>query len=366
MEPVPSAALSCGWSPSAQQGNKMPVTIVDVARRAAVGRGTVSRVLNDRPNVDPATRARVHAVIAELGFTPSTVARRLSLGRSQTIGVVVPFLTRPSVVERLRGIESALADASLDMIVFNVETVARRDAVLQELTRRERIDGLVLLSLAPREDELARMRKAGLPIVLIDAHNRYLPRVVVDDDGGGFMAARHLLELGHTRIGFVGDAPQPDFGFSSSRLRLRGAERALRSAGLAIPEEHVALGEHSRSRARELAVDLLRSERRPSALIAASDTQALGILEAATELGLRVPEDVAVIGYDDIEAADHLGLSTIRQPLVETGRRAVARLLELIGGAPRSTLREVLPAALVIRRTTVGHVPVSPPTSASS
>lgn len=327
-------------------------TISDVARLAGVGRGTVSRVLNERPNVDPGTRERVLAAIRELDYVPSSAARRLSLGRTHTIAVVVPYLTRPSVVERLRGIEQALVQAAFDMIVFNVETPQRRDAVLRDLSRPARIDGLILVSIAPHEDELRQIRNSGLPVVLVDAHHRSLPRVVVDDVGGGRLAARHLLDLGHVRIGFIGDPLRPPIGFSSSRLRLRGVEQALRADGLAIPEELVALGEHGRQRARELAGELLRSSLPPTAIVAASDTQALGVLEAAADLGLEVPGDLSVVGYDDIEAADYVGLTTIHQPLLETGSRAVRRLLELIGGSRGPTLREVLDVWLVARRTT--------------
>jgi DNA-binding LacI/PurR family transcriptional regulator len=330
----------------------MPATIADVARLAGVGRGTVSRVLNERANVDPGTRQRVLDAIRELDYVPSSAARRLSLGRTHTIAVVVPYLTRASVVERLRGIEHALAEAGLDMIVFNVETPQRRDAVLRDIPRPARIDGVILVSIAPHEDELRQIRRSGLPLVLVDAHHRSIPRVVVDDVGGGRLAARHLLDLGHLRIGFIGDPPRPPIGFSSSRLRLRGVEQALRADGLAIPADLVALGEHGRQRARELAARLLRLRLPPTAIVAASDTQALGVLEAAADLGMQIPGDLSLIGYDDIEAADYVGLTTVHQPLQETGSRAVRRLLALIAGAPPAPLREVLDVWLVTRRTT--------------
>jgi len=334
------------------QTRRAPATIGDVARLAGVGRGTVSRVLNERPNVDPVTRERVLAAFRELNYVPSAAARRLSLGRTHTIAVVVPFLTRPSVVERLRGIELELVKAGLDMIVFNVETPQRRDEVLRDLLRTTRIDGAILVSIAPHEDELGIIRRSGVPLVLVDAHHRSVPRVVVDDVGGGRLAARHLLDLGHVHIAFVGDPLRPPIGFSSSRLRLRGVEEELRRARLAIPNNLVALGEHSRSRARELAQRLLDSSLPPSAIVAASDTQAFGVLEAANQLGLHVPADLSVVGYDDIEAADFLDLTTIHQPLVESGSRAVQRLVAMIAGETSGPLREVLDVQLVLRGTT--------------
>ena len=200
---------------TATHETEMPATIQDVARAAGVGRGTVSRVLNGRPNVDPATRARVLEAIAALDFVPSAAARRLSLRRTQSIAVVTLHLTRPSVVERLRGIESALVDAALDMVVLNIETVERRNAILRDVPRPERFDGLILISVAPHDMELAQIRRSSLPVVLIDAHHRALPRVVCDDVGGGVMAANHLLERGHRRFGFIGDEPRPTLGVPS-------------------------------------------------------------------------------------------------------------------------------------------------------
>jgi LacI family transcriptional regulator len=339
----------------------VPVTIADVARRAGVGRGTVGRVLNDKPNVDPVTRARVQAVIDELEFVPSAAARRLSTGRAQAVAVVVPFLTRPSVVERLRGIEAELVAAGLDMMAMNVESSERRDAILRDIARPDRIDGLILVSIAPHEDELARIGATGLPLVLVDAHHRSLPRVVTDDVGGGRIAAQHLLDLGHVRFGFVGDVPKPGFGFASSRLRLRGVEQALRDRGLAIRRDDLGLAEHSRSNARASAEAILGRADRPTAIVAASDTEALGVLEAAAAIGLRVPDDVSVIGYDDVEVADYVGLTTIRQPLTETGARAARRLVELIAGNDEAPLREVLPVSLVIRGTTAPPRVATPP-----
>lgn len=335
--------------------------IGDVARLAGVGRGTVSRVLNDRANVDPATRARVRAAIRQLDYVPSAAARRLSLGRTQTIAVILPFLTRPSSVERLRGIEAALALSGYDMIVFNIETAERREIVFRDLPRSERVDGLIIVSLSPHAEELERIVRSGLPTVLIDAHHRALPRIVADDVAGGRLATEHLIALGHRRIGFVGDVPRTKLAFSSSRLRLAGVRRAMRAAGLVLPARLVAEGEHSRTRAAELARRLLVMASAPTAIVAASDTQAAGVLEAAATYGIDVPGSLSVTGYDDLELADHLGLTTIRQPLFESGWRAADRLLAAIDGRPSDALRELQDIQLVVRRTTA-----SPPSEGAA
>ena len=330
----------------------MGVTIGDVARLAGVGRGTVSRVLNERANVDPTTRAKVLAAIQDLDYVPSTTARRLSLGRTQTVAVILPFLTRPSTVERLRGIEFALVSAGYDMIVFNVETVDRRDAVFRDLPRSERVDGMIIVSLSPHRNELERIQRSGLPAILVDAHHRGLPRVVADDVKGGRLATEYLIGLGHERIGFIGDIPRVPLAFTSSRLRLGGYRRAMRDAGLAAPATWIAMGDHSRHRAAELARRMLTRHRQPTAIVCASDTQAAGVLEAAASLGLSVPDDVSVTGYDDLELADHLHLTTVRQPLFESGVRAVQRLLIGIEDQVMPPSREVQQIGLVIRRST--------------
>jgi len=328
------------------------VTIGDVARRAGVGRGTVSRVLNDRANVDPATRERVLAAIRELDFVPSKTARRLSLRRTQTIAVIIPFLSRPSAFERFRGIEQALASVGYDPIVFNVEDAARREAVFRELPRPERVDGLIIVSLSPHQSELERIERSGLPTVLVDAHHRSLPRVVGNDVLGGQLACQHVIGLGHRRIAFLGDYSRTALAFTSSRLRLAGVRGAAKRAGIRLAPGMVGAGEHSRRAAADVATRLLTSPNPPTAILCASDTQAAGVLEAVGKLGLSVPRDLSVTGYDDLELADHLGLTTIHQPLFESGFRAVERLLALMDGGPAKPLREVQDIRLVVRRST--------------
>ncbi len=334
----------------------MGVTIGDVARRAGVGRGTVSRVLNNRANVDPVTRERVLTAIRELDFVPNKTARRLSLRRTQTIAVIIPFLSRPSAVERFRGIEHALASVGYDPIVFNIEDAARREAVFRELPRPERVDGLIIVSLSPHQSELERIVRSGLPTVLVDAHHRSLPRVVGNDVLGGRIVSQHVIGLGHRRIAYLGDYSRTALAFTSSRLRLAGVRQAAKRAGIRLAPAMVGTGEHSRRVAADLATRMLTSPRPPTAILCASDTQAAGVLEAVSQLGLSVPRDLSVTGYDDLELADHLGLTTIHQPLFESGVRAVERLVALMDGGLNRPLREVQDIHLVVRRSTAAPV----------
>ncbi len=327
-------------------------TIRDVARHAKVGVGTVSRVLNDSPLVSEDARLRVHRTIDELGYRRSSTARNLSLGRTQMIGVVAPFFTSNSVLERLRGVVDKLRDhGDYDLVLFDVETLTQRDDAFRSFARTDRVDGLLVMSLRPTDDEVERLRREGLPVVLVDVVHPALPRVVIDDVLGGTMAIDHLLARGHTNIGFVGDEPSP-FGFTSSERRRHGMAHALRRAGIARNDALERRAPHGREQARESAEGLLRLPDRPTAIFAASDEQAMGVLEAARAMGLRVPEDLAVIGFDDIEVAEVLGLTTVHQPLRETGARGVELLLDAIGGDGAEPTEELAPLTVMVRRTT--------------
>ncbi len=262
----------------------MPTTIRDVARMAGVGLGTVSRVLNNSPLVSDATRQRVLEVIAELDFSPSPIARRLSLGRTLSIAVIVPFFTRPAFVERLRGVESTLAESEYDLIIYNVETPERRDVCLREVPRSERVDGVLVLSLGPGDQDFQRLAAADVPIVFVDVNHSGVEgfhRVVTDDVAGGRKAALHLLDMGHSRVGFVGDSSHNGFGFRSSMDRFRGFCLELENAGLACQPDYCLHGQHGRFEARQLALQILALPKPPTAIFAASDTQAMGVLEAA-------------------------------------------------------------------------------------
>jgi DNA-binding LacI/PurR family transcriptional regulator len=330
-------------------------TLRDVAIRAGVSKATASRVLNGSIQVDPLTRQRVLDVMAALDYTPSSAARRLSFGRTLTISVVTSFLTRPQAAERLRGIDAVLSDSEFDLVIYNVESVEKRDQYLRGLALAQRTDGLLVISLPPPVDDVQRLSSAAIPVVVIDAHApvvERLPHVVGDDIVGGAAATHHLLEFGHRRIGYVGDEFDNPFGFTSSRHRYLGFVEALRAAGMDARPEFVELGAHSRYEARELAARLLSRAPRPTAIVASSDTQALGVLTAARESGLAVPEDLSVVGYDDIEVADYLGLTTVRQQLFESGRLGAEMLLGEIARRSPTPPSIVLTPQVVVRGTT--------------
>src|SRR3954453_23732601 len=267
-------------------------TIRDVARHAGVSVATVSRVLNEIPVVRREMHDRVRRAIGELGYRPSSTARSLSLGRSQAIGVVAPFFTTPSVVERLRGVSERAGHHSYGLMLFDVETPEQRAGAFSDfarvdprpppfpvLPRLDRVDGLLVISLPLLDDEVDALERDRLPVVMVDIGHPRVPHVVIDDVRGGELATEHLLARGHTRIAVVGDRPDNPFGFTSSEQRRRGYHAALRRAGVAAAPELEARGRHGREEARTLALELLRRDDRPTAVFAASDTQAVGVVE---------------------------------------------------------------------------------------
>jgi DNA-binding LacI/PurR family transcriptional regulator len=324
----------------------LKVTIAEVASRAGVGVATVSRVLNGSPAVSEKTRRRVRAVIDELGYEPSAAARALSTGRTRTVGVVTPFFTQPSVVERLRGVSREISEGGYQLVLFDL---ARPDR-LTRLPVGGRIDGLLCVSMCPSEPDLARLRAAGIAVALVDFEHPELPSVAIDDTAGGRLAVEHLLELGHRRIAFVGDDEESPWGFHSSARRRVGAAAAVAEAGGRLI---VRRGPHGRAHARSLAARLHALDDPPTAIFAGSDLQAVGVLEAAEAASVDVPGDLSVIGFDDVELARFVGLTTVAQPLESSGAQGARLLIEAMGGAPRRTSR--LDLRLVRRATTASR-----------
>jgi DNA-binding LacI/PurR family transcriptional regulator len=325
-------------------------TIAEVAREAQVGVATVSRVLNGSAAVRPETRRRVLSAIARLGYSPNAAARALSTGRTRAIGVVAPFFTRPSVMERLRGVSRVLAGAGYQLVLFDVERPAQRDEYFHTLSGRGGLDGLLSISLCPGDEQLARFAAVGVPVVLVDHPHPSLTAVYTDDVAGGRLATEHLLALGHERIAFLGDRERGGHGLTSSAWRRSGYADALSAAGLELDEGLVRRAPYGRAAAAALTRELLEADDPPTALFAASDTQAVGALEAAAALGVRVPADLSVVGYDDIELARYAGLTTVAQPLEQSGARGAELLLAALDGAAVTGVQ--LPVELVVRATT--------------
>jgi DNA-binding LacI/PurR family transcriptional regulator len=331
----------------------MAATIQEVARLAGVAVGTVSRVLNGNPTVGEQTRTRVEAAISELGYRPSPIARNLRRGRTQRVAVLVESFTNPSTVEVLRGLTRALSGSSYELVLYPVESDADRARHLESLGGPHQADGVVLIQLAPTAEEAEYLRESAMSVLQIGSASTAFSTVEWDDVLGGELAAGHLLELGHRDIGFIGDDEDNPSGFTTSRDRRLGLARSLEAAGVVLSSERVRTGPHGAEPAAGLAHELLARPDRPTAIFAASDTQALGVLLAARELELHVPRDLSVLGYDDVDVARNLGLSTISQQLEASGRLAAELLLaDLRSPGTTEPQRHGLPLEVIQRGTT--------------
>jgi DNA-binding LacI/PurR family transcriptional regulator len=294
----------------------------------------------------------VQQVIDDLGYRPSPLARALSTGRSATVAVVAPFFTRPSVVQRLRGMSDVLGHSDFDLVLFDVENPEQRDRHYELADRADRAAGMIVVSLAVPADRVAALAAAPVPVVFVDRRVPGLSHVFLDDVTGGRKATEHLLGLGHRRIAFVGDRYDDHFGFTSSTDRRAGYLKAMAGAGIEPPADYVRAAQHGRDQAIHMTRELLSLDEPPTAVFAASDHQALGVLEAARAAHVAVPEELSVIGYDDLEVAPYMGLTTVRQPLYESGVSAAEILLVEMSGEERGGSSVELPVAVVERATT--------------
>lgn len=333
----------------------MDATIHDVAKRAGVGIGTVSSVINNSRAVNEETRKRVMQAIAELDYTPHPAARQLSSGKTFNIGAIIPFFTRPAAVERLRGVMSVIAPSEYDFTLFSVETAAQRAEQLKDVPRRGRVDGLIIFSCPPTQREAQRILASKIPTVLIDGYHPDLNCIYIDNVAGGYTATKHLIDLGHRRIGYLGDPIDDPIGFFVSRDRFQGYRQALADAGIPFNPAYHREGQHSLASGREMALSLLQQPEPPTALFAFSDTIAFGAMEAANQLGLSIPQDLAVIGFDDIELARMYGLSTMRQQLFQTGAMGAKMLLNLINNPDVKQQHIQLSSELIVRYSTEGN-----------
>ena len=326
-------------------------TIYDVAKRAGVSITTVSRILNTPDKVNAATRERVLTAIDALRFVPKAEARARAMQHTGRIGVVSPFFTAPSFIQRLRGIAETLSPENYELVVYTVDSNDHLQGYLSSLPLTGNLDGLIILSLPVDDTQARRLVDHGLPAVLIEYPHPKMNCVEIDDMGGGSMAATYLLGKGHRRIAFLGDTNLPEYAIHPVSLRLNGFRQALKKARIKLPDTFVRLAPYSQEQTRQVAKELLNLPEPPTAIFAATDFQALGVLKAARQLSFKVPEQLAVIGFDDLDMAEYADLTTISQHLDESGRLAVEILLAQIGSPARPARHVKLPLTLIERQT---------------
>ncbi len=328
-----------------------PKTIYDVAARAGVSISTVSLALNSPARVSAETRRKVLEAVDALGFVPKTDAvtrARRGVGR---VGVIAPYTSYPTIGRRLNGILQAAAQRSLEIVLFDQESAAQSSSpLLASLPITGRLDGLIVVSLPLEEDAARRLLNQHLPTVLIDVRHPGFDSVYTDDTPGGRLVAEHLLARGHRHFSFIGETQKSLLYVSPSQRRLAGYRTALAEAGYNLAEGNVRLTEHGVEAACTATKELLQVENHPTAIFASDDILAAGALRAAHDLGLAVPDDIAVVGFDDGELAQALDLTTVRQPLEESGRAAMERLIQQLDQP--GTIREVALQLELVQRGT--------------
>ncbi len=322
-------------------------TLKDIAQQVGVTTTTVSRALNNKPDVSEETRQRILALAQELGYQPSAAARSLKLRTTETIALLFPDISGPFYSEVIRGVEQEAGQSQYNVLIYGTHGKPSALRFLHSLNGR--IDGLILMARSVDDDYVLRLARQRLPFVLLGFRVAEVAAdtLLVDNQVGAYRAVRHLIEHGHRRIAFIaGPTDSPD-----SQARLAGYRQCLADNGLAWQDELVASGNFRRPSGTTATERLLGLPQPPGAVLVANDEMALGAIEAARARGVRVPEDLAVIGFDDIDLASYVfpPLTTVRQPMCKLGSIAVQMLLRRLQEPDSQAEVRILPVELVVR-----------------
>ncbi|MDB0005640.1 LacI family transcriptional regulator [Ilumatobacteraceae bacterium] len=331
-------------------------TIDDVAAAAGVSVATVSRALRGLPNVAQSTRQAVLEAARQLDYHADPAATRLASGRTRTIGVVVPLLSGWYFAQVVAGIEAICATEGHDLIVMSAASHDHLDQLADDSARlRRRVDGLIFVDYALADSHVDRFHAIGIEVVSIGAASGGFPTVGIDDRMVGELATRHLLGLGHTRISVVGamtDDRLDPFRFAVPRLRLAGCTSTLAEAGLALDPALVVSGGFIVDGGAAAATSLLERSGPPTAVFALSDEMAFGVYQSARALGIRVPDELSIIGVDDHEMASVIGLTTVAQDVTSHGAAAARLLINRLASDETGPIEHVCHEVRLITRDT--------------
>jgi DNA-binding LacI/PurR family transcriptional regulator len=342
-------ALSSGRNTTERRG---PSTIYGVATHAGVSIATVSRFLNSPDKVNAETARRISASIDQLGYLPRGQAGSRAHRNIRRIGVLTPFFPAPSFVQRLRGMTAVLREEHCEMVVCAVDSPEQLAEYLHSVFFLRRFDGLIIMSMRIGDEDSRRLLRSNLHAVMIESASALFSSVEADNVLGGRLAARVFLEKGYAPCAFIGERTALPFALQPSALRLSGYREALEASGRPLAPELVRTGEVSVDDGCRMAGELLDLREPPRAIFAMSDLQAIGVLKGARKRGIAVPRSLAVLGFDDIEAAGFLDLSTVSQSLEESGRLAARLLVDRIQEPDRPLQRVQLDVRVIERETT--------------
>jgi len=331
------------------------VTIYDVAREAGVSMATVSRVVNNNPNVKPQTRKKVFEAIERLGYRPNAVARGLASKKTTTVGVVIPDISNTAYSEVVRGIEDIANMYHYNIILCNSDKKKEKEIRVINTLLEKQVDGLLFMGGVITDEHIEAFR-TSVPIVLCATkdENQLLPSVDIDHEAAAYDAVKVLIDHGHRSIGMIcGNLQDPQSGFA----RYQGYKKALEEAGIPFRESHVRVGNYRYESGLETMEYFLKLEDRPTAIFSATDEMAIGAIHAIQDAGLRVPEDIAVMSVDNVRMASMVRpqLSTVAQPMYDIGAVSMRLLTKLMKKEPVTSPIVVLPHETILRKS-VAHL----------
>jgi len=322
-------------------------SIEDVARLAKVSGGTVSRALRNLPNVSAKTRAKVLEAAAQLNYTASPSASSLASGKMSTIGVITPYVSRWFFAQAINGIEEVLQRERFDLVLY----IDEDGKTFQSLPMRRKVDGVLLLTLPSDSPDVEGVKNLGVPVGSLHVAIDGFSSVLIDDVAGSVMATDHLIGLGHRRIASVTLEQNSSIKFRTGEERSDGYRRSLKAAGIKVDPKLIINGRSTVEGGQEAGAQLLSLPERPTAIFVQSDEMAMGVLHTIRRAGLRCPEDISVIGFDDHELSKVFDLTTVAQPAHDQGALLAEHVMAQVlnGAAPETT---TLKTHLVIRGTT--------------
>lgn len=334
----------------------MTVTIYDVAREAGVSMATVSRVVNNNPNVKPQTRKKVFEAIERLGYRPNAVARGLASKKTTTVGVVIPDISNSIFAEVARGIEDIANMYHYNIILCNADKRKEKEIRVINTLLEKQVDGLVFMGGTVTEEHIQAFRTSAVPIVLCATTSNVvdIPSVDIDHETAASDAVELLIQNGHRRIAMIsGTLEDSALGF----LRYQGYKKSLEKAGIAVNEQYVRVGNYRYESGNESMKFFLERSDRPTAIFAANDEMAIGAIHAIQDAGLKVPEDISVVSVDNIRMASMVRplLTTVAQPMYDIGAVSMRLLTKLMNKEQFDQSQVILPHEIIIRKS-VAHL----------
>jgi LacI family transcriptional regulator/LacI family repressor for deo operon, udp, cdd, tsx, nupC, and nupG len=326
-------------------------SLVEVARRAKVSISTVSRTINQTGKISQETQEHVRRVMRELGYKPNRVARRLRAGgKCHLLGLIIPNIQNPFFADLARGVEDVAFRNNYAVLLCNYDEDADKERFYLDVMQQESVDGIILPPIHEQDPAVWRVVRSGMPVVCVDRSLADAPidRVEIDNRRGAFDAVNHLIQRGHRRIGVISGPADS----STGRERLAGCRQAQEQAGLALTADLIRYGDYKQESGRSLTADLLALPEPPTALFVSNNLMTIGAIEAIHALRLRIPEQVALVGFDDLPLAAVFNppLTVVRQPAYDAGRSAAELLFQRLETPARPPTSLVLLPELIVRR----------------